>query len=107
MAGRTVVGIFESVPAAERVKARLLEAGLREQEIVLSVEVSRDDIAAEAPGQTFSNQSGQPADDSASHQADAVHGGACVLTVHIRSQSDGKRIEALMRQRGARSTHMP
>src|SRR5688500_861716 len=56
---KTVVGVFDSVSAAEDARATLLEAGVPEKRIALSGGLTDDALAAEAPGQSFENQPGQ------------------------------------------------
>ena len=58
---RTVVAVFESMPAAEGAKTTLIRAGVPEQRIALSAGLTDDGIAAEVPGQSYENQPGQPA----------------------------------------------
>jgi hypothetical protein len=105
MANKTMVGVFDSVSAAEQAKTGLLEAGIREYRIALSADLSEDAIAGEAPGQSYENQPGQSSDDSARAAfGEAVRSGVCVLSVKAESRADGKYIEQLMRQKGARRT---
>jgi hypothetical protein len=105
MASQTMVGMFDTVSAAEQAKMGLLEAGIREDRIALSADLSEDAIAGEAPGQSYENQPGQSPDDSArAGFGVAVRSGVCVLSVKAESNADGKYIEQLMRQKGARRT---
>jgi hypothetical protein len=99
------VGIFDGAGAAEQARTRLLEAGVRSDRIVLSVEVSEDDIAAEAPGQSFDNQPGQPPEDEVRpRHGEAVRGGARVLSVRAETQAETKRFAELLRRMGARNS---
>lgn len=109
MASPTVVGIFDSPGDAEKVKDELLEAGVAAHRIMVSRLLAEDDIAAEAPGQSYENQ--HPADESLVGRlpapepfAEAVRGGACVVAVVARSHLDKKQIAELMRRYGARDT---
>lgn len=103
MPNQTVVGIFDGAGAAEQARTKLLEAGVREDRIVLSAEVSEDDIAAEAPDQSFDNQPGQPPEDEVRpRHGEAVRGGARVLSVRTETQAETRRFAELMRQMGAR-----
>lgn len=105
MASRTMVGVFDSVSAAEHARTALLEAGIREDRMALSADLSDDAIAGEAPGQSYENQPGQSRDDSgAARYSEAVRSGVCVLSVKAESHADRKHIEQLMRQKGARRT---
>jgi hypothetical protein len=103
MASQTMVGVFDSVSAAEHARSALLQAGIREDRMALSADLSEDAIAGEAPGQSYENQPGQSPDDSAAARySDAVRSGVCVLSVKAVSHADRKHIEQLMRQKGAR-----
>lgn len=83
----------------------LLEAGIGEDQIALSADLSDDAIAGEAPGQSYENQPGQSRDDSArASYGYAVLSGVCVLSVKTRSRADTRRVEDLLRQAGARRT---
>ena len=59
LGAKTVVGVFESVAAAEQARGTLLRAGMPESRIALSANFTDDAIAAEVPGQSFENQPGQ------------------------------------------------
>jgi hypothetical protein len=99
------MGIFDSVRAAEQARTALLDAGIDEDRIALSADLSDDAIAGEAPGQSYENQPGQsPEDSAAARYSEAVRGGVCVLTVSAESHIDRKYIEQLLRQKGARRT---
>jgi hypothetical protein len=105
MVKRIVVGVFPDADAAERARRELIHAGFTEARIVASAPLTGDDIAAEAPGQSFENQPGQPPEDSAAARcAGAVRTGACILNVEIDSITEGVSIEQLMRRSGARHT---
>lgn len=104
MAQRTIVGIFESTDAAQHAKTELLGAGIAEHRIVVSRCLTDDDIAAEAPGQSYENQPGQPVDDAAAARyGESVRTGACVVSVLVQG-ADGVSIERLLKINGARHT---
>jgi hypothetical protein len=104
MAHRTIVGIFESPDAAYHAKSELLGAGIAEERIVVSGCLTDDGIAAEAPGQSFENQPGQPQSDAAAARyGESVRTGACVVSVLIQG-ADGVSIERLLKINGARHT---
>lgn len=104
MANRTIVGIFGSPDAAERARGELLGAGVPEKRIVVSVCLSQDDIAAEAPGQSFENQPGQPESDAATARyGESVRTGACIVSVAAEA-AQCRDIERLLKRSGARHT---
>jgi hypothetical protein len=101
---KTVSGVFDSLPAAERARVAMLEAGVAEQRIVLSRALTEDGIAGEAPGQSYENQPGQPSDAQAARvarTAAAARRGACVLSV-TGPEQDQERIDRLMQRSGCR-----
>ena len=105
MARNMVEGVFASMGAAEQAKLRLVGAGIAETCICLSAELTSDDVAAEAPGQTYSNQPGKPAGDGlADAHADAAHAGTCVLCVDFGARGDYTSVESIMRDCGAQRT---
>ena len=107
MTQRTVVGVFSSVAAAERAKARLGSAGVPAERIAVSANLLEDGIAAEAPGQSYDHQS-----DGGSGGADAdwaryntaVRTAACVLSVSSESGADRRRLAEVLLEQGARMT---
>ena len=95
MPNPTVLGIFDSPNAAEKVKDELLEAGIARHRIVMSRPLSEENNTEEsivgkicAPGES----------------GDTAHSGACVIAVVARSHLDKKHIAELMRRYGARET---
>ena len=105
MAGNMVEGVFASLRAAEHARSSLLDNGIAEARISLSGELTADDVAAEAPGQTYSNQPGHPAGAGLAHgHADAAHAGACVLCVDVDAGGDRNSVERIMRDCGAQQT---
>lgn len=103
---RTMVeGIFGSRRAAEQAKLRLVSTGIAETCICLSSELTADDVAAEAPGQTSSNPPGQPAGAGLGDaHADAAHAGACVLCVDLGRGGDRNSVQGILRECGAQQT---
>ena len=97
LGAQTVVGIFASAAAAEEARGALLRAGVPENRIALSATLTDDGIAAEAPGQSFENQPGQPAGDRAmARYGEAVRSGACVVSVFTRSEEEKQYVEQLL-----------
>jgi hypothetical protein len=105
LGAQTVVGVFASPAAAEEARGALLEAGIPESRIALSAMLTGDDIAAEAPGQSYENQPGQPSDESESARyGESVRTGACVLSVFTRSEEEKQYVEQLLLRNRAHST---
>ena len=105
MAGNTVVGVFDSVAAAERARAELRERGVPAERIALSANLLEDGIAAEAPGQSYENQSYGASvglDTDWARYNSAVRIGACLLSVSAGSRDDRRRLAELLRRQGAR-----
>jgi hypothetical protein len=105
--GRTAVGVFESVGAAEKAKAELLKSGIPEERIALSANLTDDDIASEAPGQSYEHQTYAGSDRADTHRArygEAVRTGACILSVASTSGGDCKQLQQVMKRVGARVT---
>jgi len=100
-----VAGVFASLGAAEQAKGRLIEAGVAEECIALSADLSADGIAAEYPGQSYANQPGQAFEaDAVEPCADAGHGGTCVVRVDLGANRDGAPVERILRHCGATQT---
>jgi hypothetical protein len=123
IADKAVVGIFASVSAAEGAKAALVEAGVSTNRIALSVHLTQDSMAAEAPGQSYVHQSyrgsdtlsafdwlrrlfgRKPATDSErARYNEAVRTGACILTVRAKPGREARRLKELLHREGARIT---
>jgi hypothetical protein len=109
----TVSGVFDSVQAAEEARRVLVDAGVPQRRTAVSSHLTADGIAAEAPGQSFENQPGQGAghavlegsrEKRAARFGEAVRSGACVLSVHARSDEERLMVEELMRRQGAYRT---
>jgi hypothetical protein len=98
---RTVVAVFDGVPAAEAAKGALLREGVPEARIALSGGLTDDAIGAEAPGQSFENQPGQRAEREMARYNEDVRGGGCVLSVFARSDEESHYLERLLRERPA------
>lgn len=102
---KTVVAVFDSRPAAEGAKATLLRAGVPESRIAVSAGLTDDGIAAEAPGQAYENQPGQPAEQAeAARFGAAVRSGGCVVSVLARSDEETDYVAALLRRERAYRT---
>ena len=101
---KTVVAVFDSVSAAEDAKGLLLQAGVPESRIAVSASLTEDGIAAEAPGQSFENQPGQPNDRKTAQYGEAVRSGGCVVSVFARSDEESHYVEQLMREKHAYRT---
>ena len=102
-----VIGVFAAADQAARARARLVEAGVGAERITLSAEHSADDIAAEAPGQSYELQN--PSDSHAQAKAEArrntlLRTGSCSLSVTTRSREESARLRALMERAGAHAT---
>ena len=105
LGAKTIVGVFASPAAAEEARAALLRAGVPENRITVSSGLTEDGIAAEAPGQSYENQPGQPAWDSAmAPYGEAVRSGACVLSVFARSDEESHYLQRLLQQKRAYRT---
>jgi hypothetical protein len=103
-----ISAVFDTLEAAQRARAGLLEHGIGAERIGLSTSLTDDGIAGEAPGHTYENQPGQSRSDSAAARyGSAMRSGGCVLTVAADSDADRKRIAALMAARGARHVAVP
>lgn len=105
LGAQTIVGVFASLAAAEEARAALLRAGVPEYRITVSSGLTEDGIAAEAPGQSYENQPGQPAWDSAmAPYGEAVRSGACVVSVLARSDEETDYVAELLRREHAYRT---
>lgn len=101
LGAKTVVGVFDSVSAAEDAKDVLLHAGVPEIRIAVSAPLTEDAIAAEAPGQSFENQPGQGHEKKTAEYGEAVRSGGCVVSVFARSDEESHYVERLMREKRA------
>ncbi|MDT3669662.1 MAG: hypothetical protein ROZ37_04930 [Aromatoleum sp.] len=99
---QVITGVFSSTGEAEHARQRLVEAGVAENRIGVSTDLTADGIAAECPGQSYSNQPGQDSQGiDVDPSSDAVHGGTCVVSVDLGGSADSGRVEQIMRQCGA------
>lgn len=99
-----VTGTFRSPDEASQARRRLLEAGVPENCIELSTDLTADDVAAEYPGQTYSNQPGQdepPEGVVIDACSDALQGGSCVVSVDVGGKVDERAVQAILRDCGA------
>jgi hypothetical protein len=104
LGAHTVVGVFASPAAAEEARGALLQAGVPGSRIALSAGLTEDAIAAEAPGQSFENQPGQPADRETARYGEAVRTGGCVVSVFTRSEEEKQYVEQLLLHKHAHRT---
>lgn len=105
LGAKTVVGIFASAAAAEEARGVLLQSGVPESRIAVSAGLTDDGIAAEAPGQSYENQPGQPpADSTVARHAQRIRTGACVVSVFTRSEEEKQYVEQLLLRHRAHST---
>lgn len=105
MAEGTIVGVFDSVAAAEHAKAQLTASGVPGERITLSANLLEDGIAAEAPGQSYEHQSyagSDGPDTQAARYGTAVRTGACLLSVSSESGAHRRQLAELLRREGAR-----
>jgi hypothetical protein len=96
--------VFESLSAAERAREAMVAAGVPGAHIALSRPSTEDDLAGEAPGQSYENQPGQAADASSREEArigTKVRGKVCVLTVASDSPAEQRKAQAVLRRCGA------
>ncbi len=100
----TVAGVFDSMASGEAAVTLLLDAGVPRSRITMSQPVTADGIAAEAPGESFENQPGEPGgrDTERARFDEGVRSGVCVVSVDAAADSDA--IERLLRRAGARNT---
>lgn len=100
-----VVGVFPDLRACERARRSVCEAGVEPSRMRVSRAFTEDGIAAEAPGQSFENQPGQPESDSAqAPYAEALRSGACALSVSCESAEDREWIDEMLRRAGSTGT---
>lgn len=105
--GNIVAGVFSDLGAAERARGRLIEAGISERRILLTRDVAADDIAAEYPGQGYSNQPGQRFTPEHIDPCGAqAPGGGCELRVELPTDQDGGTVERILQGCGAQRTEI-
>jgi hypothetical protein len=110
MASHPVVGIYSSMARARLAQEALIEEGMPEGRISISIDMSHDAIAAEAPGQSYVNQ---PSDrreggwfgsrrraegrsEPAPGLLDAAESGTCAVTADARSPEEADRVHEVM-----------
>jgi hypothetical protein len=104
---------FASPADAALARATLVQAGVSLEHLVLSVGLTDDGIGAEAPGQSYENQSDRSSDqvevgpgytdtDRARYNQE-LRTAACVLTVSLASASQQEAICGILRKHGAKS----
>lgn len=100
-----IVGVFRDPGAAEQARRAVCDAGIDPARVRLSRLLAEDGIAAEAPGQSFENQPGQPENDGAqAPYAEAFRSGGCALSVSCDSAEDGEWVGELLRRCGSSGT---
>ena len=105
LGAQTLVGVFGGPAAAEQARNALLDIEIPASRIALSTLLTDDGIAAEAPGQLYENQPGQPPSDSkVAKYGEAVLAGACVLSVFTRSEEEKQLVEQILLRYGAHQT---
>lgn len=105
--GNIVAGVFSDVVAAERARSRLIEAGISEKRILITRDMAADDIAAEYPGQGYTNQPGQTfAPEHVDPCGAEPPGGGCELRVDLASDQDGGTVEHILQGCGAQRTEI-
>ena len=104
---QTITAIFDSIAAAQAAREALVREGLDGDGIALSACQTSDDVAAEAPGQSFENQPGQdPRDSASARYGTAVRSGACTLTLDAAA-TEVRRLREWLTERGARQVLSP
>jgi hypothetical protein len=91
--------VFESLAEAERAREAMVAAGISGARIAVSRSSTEDELAGEAPGQSYENQPGQAADDDTREEArfgTRVRGRACVLTVASDSAEERRKAESVL-----------
>jgi len=111
MARHQVVGVFDSMARARLAREALIVEGFPEEQVTLSVDMTEDGIAAEAPGESYENQPsdrggawdwlgsiwGRGAENRrAALAADAARRGVCVVTAEARTAAEADRAQEIM-----------
>jgi hypothetical protein len=112
MASHQVIGIYSSVARARLAQEALIEEGMPEERVAISIDFAEDGLAAEAHGQSYFNQPSDRGsgwfgsreradtgcrDGRASGYSDAVQSGACVVTADASSAAEAERVRDIMR----------
>lgn len=110
MASQPVVGVYNSIARARLAQEALIEEGVPEEHVAISIDLTDDGIAAEVPGQSFVNQPTDGAADGwfgsrwrtdarnerSAGYIDATRSGACVVTAEARDAEEADRIQQVM-----------
>jgi hypothetical protein len=109
MASHQVIGIYSSTARARLAQEALILEGMPEGCVAISIDLTEDGIAAEAPGQSYANQPGQRetswsgsrgggASQNGWHESycDAAQSGTCVVTADARSPAEAHRARDIM-----------
>ena len=91
---------FDRLEDAGRAETALVRAGVPRSRLCLSRSMTEDGVAAEAPGQSYENQTGE--DPAVAKFAEAVRGAVYVMSVALASRSEAALAAALLRDHGAR-----
>jgi hypothetical protein len=95
-----IAGLFDRLEDAGRAELALLRAGVPPSRLCLSRSMTEDGVAAEAPGQSYENQTGE--DPLVAKFAEAVRGAVYVMSVAVLSRNEALAAAALLRANGAR-----
>ncbi|MGZ5090630.1 MAG: hypothetical protein ACXWCY_07950 [Burkholderiales bacterium] len=113
MHNHSVIAVFASKAEAVKAQEGLVSDGFSEDRIAISVDLTSDGIAAEAPGQAYENQSAEPGlrrligisftSDGDTDTAEArlladVERGSVVLTVGPLSDYEVKSVTAILKR---------
>lgn len=109
MRSHQVIGIYSSIARARLAQEALIAEGMPEDRVAISIDLTEDGIAAEAPGQPYVNQ---PADRDTGwfgsspgsewrenrqpRSSNAAQCGACVVTAEARSKAEAFRVREIM-----------
>jgi hypothetical protein len=97
---KIIAGLFDSLEAAEQAKTALVQAGVAQGRPCVSRSLTEDAVAAEAPGQSYENQTGE--DPDTAKFGEAVRSAVCVVSVKVDSRHQAALAAALLRRHGAR-----
>ncbi|HWI12642.1 MAG TPA: hypothetical protein VNT02_00230 [Burkholderiales bacterium] len=108
MASHQVIGIYSSSARARLAQEALILEGMPEELIAISIDLTGDGVAAEAPGQSYTNQPGagesgwlgsrrtKNGDRKGAGFSDAVQRGTCVVTAEARTSAEVRRVRDIM-----------
>jgi hypothetical protein len=100
-----VVGLFDSEQSADAATCWLIAEGVPRERIWRSIGLTLDAIAAEAPGQSYANQTKSDSTPEARAEAalnQAIRASAAAVTVRTGLGMDFQRLHELLRRNGAR-----